>query len=134
MRSRTPQELKEREERRAYIQGRPVKSPKFKKPMKKKSAKQKLIDTQDAKNRLMLIERDGPHCAVCGLLGDHAHHILTKARYPELRDDPYNLIFLCHICHADAHSCPSAFFDWLKNVLSEQYAALNIDNARATKL
>lgn len=49
-------------------------------------------------------KRDGFKCVECGATKKlHAHHILSFARFPELRVDIDNGVTLCETCHLDAH-------------------------------
>ncbi len=40
----------------------------------------------------------------CGALATDNHHVLYTQRWPELGDEPDNLIALCRSCHANHHS------------------------------
>lgn len=52
-----------------------------------------------------VISRDGHQCQVCLLDGVpmHAHHLYSKALYPEFEFDVDNGICLCGRCHAAFH-------------------------------
>lgn len=63
-------------------------------------------------NALSRWVRQSP-CARCGAPSDHAHHVLTRAAYPELGLCPENVLPLCSGCHAMAHAEPAAFGLWL---------------------
>lgn len=58
-------------------------------------------------------QRDNAICQNCGLdhrdinrqiKKFHIHHIMSFARFPDLRADPSNLILLCDTCHRWVHS------------------------------
>lgn len=39
-------------------------------------------------------------CSYCGNQpGTEQHHLLKRSTHPELKDDPKNLVRLCHVCH-----------------------------------
>ena len=63
------------------------------------------------------------YCQRCGEYGQHAHHALTKAAFPEYRHDPAAGCFLCPECHAYAHSHPAEFVRWWA-LESAEFAAL----------
>lgn len=44
-----------------------------------------------------------PLCSVCNLLGEHVHHIQSRADRPDLMYERSNLQTLCLACHARAH-------------------------------
>lgn len=50
-------------------------------------------------------ESAGNRCQMCGTdKGEmHAHHILSRAEYPDLRNDPSNGMCLCVSCHMAVH-------------------------------
>ena len=48
--------------------------------------------------------RSGGYCVACGGLATDHHHVFYTQRYPDLADDPDNLISLCRGCHANHHS------------------------------
>jgi 5-methylcytosine-specific restriction endonuclease McrA len=37
-------------------------------------------------------------------MAQDAHHVLYTQRFPELADDPDNVVALCRQCHADHHA------------------------------
>jgi len=47
--------------------------------------------------------KNHPHCAVCGYLPkfghNEVHHIIPVSVDPSLKNDPENLVTLCHHCH-----------------------------------
>lgn len=48
-----------------------------------------------------------PHCGKQFEIGwMELHHVLAWSRFPELRHDQRNLLFLCHDCHKDIHIDP----------------------------
>jgi len=54
--------------------------------------------------RMSVLEEHNHKCATCGETeGLHAHHILRKSKYPELRHEVSNGIALCPEHHAQAH-------------------------------
>lgn len=57
--------------------------------------------------RLLVYERDGFTCQVCGQVrGDiNAHHLEAYNNAPELRTTLSNGITLCETCHKDFHHC-----------------------------
>lgn|SRR3990167_3096493 len=56
-------------------------------------------------------------CQRCGKYDQyiHAHHVATRARYPELRTDPTNGLALCNSCHMWIHQHPLISYEkgWL---------------------
>lgn len=47
-------------------------------------------------------ERDGypdVRCQVCNGRADDPAHILPRGRFPDLRADPRNIVWLCRKCH-----------------------------------
>ncbi len=59
------------------------------------------------KTRRFVVQRDKV-CQVCGKKGVRGnkltiHHIKPKSEYPELDDDPDNLILVCRKCHDLIH-------------------------------
>ena len=48
--------------------------------------------------------RSGGVCAVCHGRATSHHHIFPQTKYPELADEPDNLVSLCANCHLNHHS------------------------------
>jgi 5-methylcytosine-specific restriction endonuclease McrA len=54
--------------------------------------------------RRNILARDNFECVECGSDIDlHIHHIKKVSEFPELVNDPNNLITLCAICHRNIH-------------------------------
>jgi len=62
-------------------------------------------------------ERDNWECQECGSTEIlHAHHIKSRACYPELAKDLDNGITLCELCHAKKHP----YLPWMKKILERE--------------
>lgn len=54
----------------------------------------------------MIRERDSKKCICCGkTFKEHleVHHIMPIRRYPDLANNPENLVSLCQQCHSNYH-------------------------------
>lgn len=61
--------------------------------------------------RKAVFEQQGHRCYLCGKEARsykylEAHHTLPVCRFPELIDDPENIMMLCHRCHKEVHINP----------------------------
>ena len=70
--------------------------------------------------------REQPYCYICGKPANHAHHIAQRSVYPELIDDPLNLIPLCADCHQKIHA-DSKLLHLLYAILIVRHRILGID-------
>src|SRR5437016_4640195 len=58
-------------------------------------------DKVSPQTRTIAYERTNGICAAgCGRNGSSWHHILPKQRWPELIDEPDNVILVCLLCHS----------------------------------
>lgn len=74
-----------------------------------------------------IVEKRGGVCERCGtkIGGDvlELHHILSRAKFPQLVDMEENIMVLCHECHKEIHCNP-----FLNAALMERKAAeLHVD-------
>lgn len=73
-----------------------------------------------------IVDKRGGVCARCGKNGGGAlelHHILSRAKFPQLVDMEENIMVLCHECHKEIHCNP-----FLNASLMERKAAeLHVD-------
>lgn len=73
-----------------------------------------------------IVEKRGGVCERCGKNGGCAlelHHILSRAKFPQLVDMEENIMVLCHECHKEIHCNP-----FLNAALMERKAAeLHVD-------
>jgi len=73
---------------------------KRKKPIRRKSFRQKTIEELDRLAKAVVIERDGKQCLRCGTTENlQASHIFPKGKYPKMRFDVENIKILCFSCH-----------------------------------
>jgi 5-methylcytosine-specific restriction endonuclease McrA len=80
----------------------------------KKAAKRPIKDKYQRTNRkadkewVKAIRAKYNKCLRCSATSAvlHAHHVKSRARYPELKYDPSNGILLCNSCHTWVHNHP----------------------------
>lgn len=72
--------------------------------------------------RLSVYKRDKFTCRLCGDKGKalNAHHILQKAKYPELIYDKNNGITLCEACHLAVTTRETVFSDLFTKILNKK--------------
>lgn len=68
-------------------------------------------DTEFIKAKRVIKTRADNHCEICGCKSTHKykgeiHHILPYCKFPQLKDDPDNLLYLCKKCHREIHNNP----------------------------
>lgn len=49
-------------------------------------------------------DRDRGVCVGCGLKARFWHHVLSQQKWPELADEPLNVVAVCRRCHERHHT------------------------------
>jgi predicted HNH restriction endonuclease len=88
-------------------------------------ARARLAKTRLAAACVLVRERDGGQCVVCGMPDVEVHHI--KFRSQGGKHDPENLVCLCADCHGAVHARRL----WLTGPASELIVSINKPGAAA---
>ncbi len=94
-----------------------------KKPMNKRSTKQKKKDYELEKIRPQVIERDHKQCVLCGKPYQEIHHISYRSSSSLHQHALNNVCCLCWECHRlRVHGVESkAYRELLKKILNDRY-------------
>lgn len=104
-------------------------------PIRKRSAKARLISEADKLVRQLVMARDR-RCTRCGKTDRlQAAHILPKGKYPRLRFELLNVVAMCVGCHLYFwHRDPLEARDWFNDEFPGRYDQLQVLAAVAPRV
>ena len=89
------------------------------KPIKRKSAHQRLVEDADAWAKAIVLNRQGPLCLRCKLTKPlQGAHVMRKGgKYNSLRHNLDNIVGMCAGCHIGwAHHNELEFYEWIEEI------------------